>query len=294
MPCMASDILELMHQTSFLSDREHSAVVVNIGSPVEMPANLFYGMHKSTVLTPDAGFSLSEELFVPGLTCLPRVVFEVGFSQSYMSLQDGAYEWLLRGQGLVKLVVVIKLEEEPIEVPEKEHRGCMADEPNNKYRHEQGPGDSNSLAVHDEQQDTDWATMGNMLGSFSTLVSESYDSFVDFFDVDWEAYIVYPGGDGSWMKNYDQQLDTEQDPTPTRSLYDTSPVNAAPNTAPTVPQTEWHHAELAPRDPALAPFVGRITGFIELYRYDGMTGLVYQDGARYVCSLVSFISTISY
>lgn len=284
MPCVASDILELMHQAGFLSDREHSAVVVNIGSAVEMPANSFNGMHNITVLTPDAGYSLSEELFAPVLTCFPRVVFEVGFSQSYESLQEGAHEWLLRGQGSVKLVVMIKLEEKPIEMPKKKHRKCTANEPNNKYRHEQGPGNPNSIAVHDKQHDANWAAIGSTI---SPLVSKSYDSFVDVFDVDWEACIVFPGGDGSWMKNDDQQVDTEQVPT----AY-TSPANAAPPTAPTGPQTEWYHAELAPRDPALAPFVGRITGFIELYRYDGITGLVYQDGARYVCTPVSFISSI--
>lgn len=52
-----------------------------------------------------------------GESWFPRVVFEVGFSQSYEEVRDDAYQWLVRSDGGIPLVVLIKIEEHPIPAP---------------------------------------------------------------------------------------------------------------------------------------------------------------------------------
>ncbi|KAE8372546.1 hypothetical protein BDV26DRAFT_97729 [Aspergillus bertholletiae] len=43
---------------------------------------------------------------------LPRVVFEVGFSESYDDLQNDARQWLIRSRGLVRLVILVRIDED--------------------------------------------------------------------------------------------------------------------------------------------------------------------------------------
>lgn len=298
MPCVASDILGMLHQAYFLSVKERNSLVINVGNEVAIPGDptLPDGMRDSTVLTPDAAYSLSTELFPPELTRFPRVVFEVGFSQSYESLKESAREWLLRGQGLVKLVVVIKLIEGRPHAPKNSHQKRTTDVLTNEDRHKAGPGEQSSSVVHNRQLDEDWDTIANLsyLESIAPQVEEPNGSFEDLYRYDLQTYIVFPGGDGSWMKKDDGQQDIEQGPITdmsTSSPIDTSPEEA---TATATPQNRGPHAKLAPLDPELAPFVGPITGYIELYRFDVATGTVHQDGIRHVRSLLCITSAISY
>lgn len=58
---------------------------------------------------PGAALYLSHRVSPPGLCYFPHVVFEVAFSQSYESLRENARHWLVRGQGSIKLAVLVKL-----------------------------------------------------------------------------------------------------------------------------------------------------------------------------------------
>lgn len=284
-----------MYTNGFLSNKERSSLVVNVGNAVAMPADpgLPDGMRDATIVIPDAAYCLSRDVFPAQLSCFPRVVFEVAYKQSYESLKEGAREWLLRGQGLVKLVMVVKLVEE---TPKRRNRKRTANDLTDKHRDGQGPGDSSSLVVHNGQQDSDQATIAYMSSVSSDnifpSVEEPINSFEDLYYYDLDKYIMYPGGDGSWMSN------PEQAPIitcmSTISPAETSPAKAAPATTPTVSETGSHQGNFAPLDPDLAPFVGRISGFIELYRYHESTNTVYQDGPRYVRLLFLFTSAISY
>jgi hypothetical protein len=48
----------------------------------------------------------------PGGRSFPRVVFEVGFSESYDDLRNDVFQWLERSGGHIKLAVLVKIEED--------------------------------------------------------------------------------------------------------------------------------------------------------------------------------------
>lgn len=62
---------------------------------------------------PDAFIGLNDD----GRVLFPRVVFEVGFSQSYTELLDDVHQWLVRSEGRIPLVVLIHIEEHDITAP---------------------------------------------------------------------------------------------------------------------------------------------------------------------------------
>lgn len=59
---------------------------------------------------PDAFIRLKDN----GESVFPRVIFEVGFSQTYEEVMDDGRQWLVRSEGEIPLVVLIFIEEHPI------------------------------------------------------------------------------------------------------------------------------------------------------------------------------------
>lgn len=45
---------------------------------------------------------------------MPRVVFVIGFSQEYETLVEDVKHWLVRAQGLAKVVILVNLIEAPV------------------------------------------------------------------------------------------------------------------------------------------------------------------------------------
>lgn len=62
---------------------------------------------------PDAFIGLNDD----GTILFPRVVFEVGFSQSYAEVLDDVHQWLVRSEGRILVAVLIYIEEHEIAAP---------------------------------------------------------------------------------------------------------------------------------------------------------------------------------
>ncbi|KAE8369754.1 hypothetical protein BDV27DRAFT_152833 [Aspergillus caelatus] len=56
---------------------------------------------------------------------LPRVVFEVGFNESYDDLQNDARQWLIRSRGLVRLVLLVRIDEDVRQLQVYRNTSCF-------------------------------------------------------------------------------------------------------------------------------------------------------------------------
>lgn len=174
----------------FLCRAEARHLLINTNGSVALPSSVRGSKFRVAAMKqPDAAFQFADP--AARLEAFPRVVFEAAFSQSYESVKDYAGQWLLRSEGAVKLVVVIKLFEGPIEPP------------------------------------------------------------------------VVPGS---------------EDPTP--ETNDDDPESPASSVSSAFSTASGYTNFLNTADPTL--WVGPISGFLELYRYDPATKTVYIDGPRYV------------
>lgn len=171
----------------FLTRAQARHLLINTNSSVALPSSVRGSKFRVAAMKqPDAAFQFADP--AARLEAFPRVVFEAAFSQSYESVKDYAAQWLLRSEGAVKLVVVIKLFEAPIAVL-----------------------DEDPAPETDEHDDA-------------------------------ESPASSPGSSFSNASGYTNFLNT-------------------------VDPTLW---------------VGRISGFLELYRYDSASKTIYIDGPRYV------------
>lgn len=130
-----------MRETKFLTCNERAWLMLATGGDVSLPtlSSLSAGQGKckgsrNAMKQPDAAYYLTPCVTPARLRCYPRVVFDVGYSQSYESLREDARHWLLRGQGSIKLVVAVKLtkgvyamaDSVSAEVEQKELEQCAA------------------------------------------------------------------------------------------------------------------------------------------------------------------------
>ncbi|KAA8897381.1 hypothetical protein FN846DRAFT_921515 [Sphaerosporella brunnea] len=106
-----SDLFRAMNRAPFVADAE--AEVLDIfAREVKLPSIKYQRSEKcckwpAWAKTPDAGFYVQQGAD----ESLPRVVCEIGFSESYDDLLDDAYQWLLKAPD-VQLVVLVKVEED--------------------------------------------------------------------------------------------------------------------------------------------------------------------------------------
>lgn len=112
----AGDVLQEMREAIFLSRTERRHIFTDAGTDVALPtlSSLSRAGSKSggtAVKQPDAAYYFIDRTSPAESDRCPRVVFEIGFSQSYESLCQDAKHWLLRAAGFVKLVVLVKLAE---------------------------------------------------------------------------------------------------------------------------------------------------------------------------------------
>lgn len=225
-----------MRDANFLSRTERMFIQVDTGADVALPTLRSLSRTNSkgggtAVKQPDAAYYFIDHDSPTDSDRCPRVVFEIAFSQSYESVRQDAEHWLLRAQGSVKLVVLVKLfegshpeaevDEEEIEKKAVEQRLALGvDDKSSEAKPDSedaespksGRGEHTSQTDADDQEPDDPAS-GPSPGSSQSSTNELYDSY---------------------FKN---------------------------------PSATW---------------VGPITGFIELYRYDAATRCVYQDGLRCV------------
>lgn len=117
----STELLEDMRDIGFLSRSERKWIITDTGTDVELPTirSLSHDGGKSKSGTackqPDAAFYFIDRTTSPWRRDIfPRVVFEVGLSQKRETLIHDAKDWLVRSQGLVKVVVVINMDEGPI------------------------------------------------------------------------------------------------------------------------------------------------------------------------------------
>lgn len=222
-----------MRDANFLSRAERMFIQVDTGADVALPTLRSLSRTNSkggrtAVTQPDAAYYFIDHDSPTDSDRCPRVVFEIAFSQSYESVRQDAEHWLLRAQGSVKLVVLVKLfegshpeaevDEEEIEKKAAEQRLALgvdhesSDSTEDTESTKSDGGGHTSQTDADDQEPDDPAS-GTSPGSSQSSTNELYDSY---------------------FKN---------------------------------PSVTW---------------VGPITGFIELYRYDAVTRSVYQDGLRCV------------
>ncbi|KAA8912202.1 hypothetical protein FN846DRAFT_996545 [Sphaerosporella brunnea] len=106
-----SDLFRAMNRAPFLEDAE--AEVLDIfAREVKLPSIRYQRSEKcckwpAWAKTPDAGFYVQQG----SDDSLPRVVCEIGFSESYDDLLDDAYQWLLKAPD-VQLVILVKVDED--------------------------------------------------------------------------------------------------------------------------------------------------------------------------------------
>lgn len=117
----STELLDDMRDIGFLSRSERRWIITDTGTDVELPTSrsLSHDGGKSKSGTackqPDAAFYFIDRTTSPWRRDIfPRVVFEVGLSQKRETLIHDAQDWLVRSQGLVKVVVVINMDEGPI------------------------------------------------------------------------------------------------------------------------------------------------------------------------------------
>ncbi|KAA8895968.1 hypothetical protein FN846DRAFT_764689, partial [Sphaerosporella brunnea] len=87
-----------MCTSRFLTKPESRMVKVIIGTDVRLPTDRArLPVHKAAgiVKQPDIAFACWKEVF-------PRIVFEIGFSESVPALVEDCQQWLQRSQGHVK------------------------------------------------------------------------------------------------------------------------------------------------------------------------------------------------
>lgn len=233
-----------MRDANFLSRTERMSIQLDTGGDVALPTLRSLSRTNSkgggtAVKQPDAAYYFTDHDSPTDSDRCPRVVFEIAFSQSYESVRQDAEHWLLRAQGSVKLVVLVKLFEgshPEAEVDQEEIEKKAAEQ-----RLALGVDDESSEA----QSNSEDADSTNDAESTKSDRGE-HNSQTDV-DVDDQE----PGGPVSGPSTGSSQSSTNE-------LYDSYFKN---------PSATW---------------VGPITGFIELYRYDAATKCVYQDGLRCV------------
>lgn len=98
-----------------LTEAEEDELELNFGTAINLPyrdTTARVGRKPpATAKQPDAAITL-----MTGIDSLfPRVVFEVGFSQTYDELFDDVRQWLERSEGAIPVAILIYIEEHPIE-----------------------------------------------------------------------------------------------------------------------------------------------------------------------------------
>lgn len=119
----SAELLVDMRELGFLSRVERSCISADVGTDVELPTVRSLsrpgGKSKSKSGTackqPDvAYYFIDKTTSIWRRDVFPRVVFEVALTQKYETLIEDAKDWLVRSQGMVKVVVLINLHEGPI------------------------------------------------------------------------------------------------------------------------------------------------------------------------------------
>lgn len=231
-----------MRDANFLSRTERMSIQLDTGGDVALPTLRSLTRTNSkgggtAVKQPDAAYYFTDHDSPTDSDRCPRVVFEIAFSQSYESVRQDAEHWLLRAQGSVKLVVLVKLFEgshPEAEVDEEEIEKKAAEQ-------------RLALGVDDESSEA----RSNSEEADSTEDAESSKS-------DRSEHISQPDVDDQGPDDLVSGPSTGSSQSSTNELYDGYFKN---------PSATW---------------VGPITGFIELYRYDAAAKCVYQDGLRCV------------
>lgn len=119
----SAELLVDMRELGFLSRVERSCISADVGTDVELPTMSSLsrrgGKSKSKSGTackqPDvAYYFIDKSTSIWRRDVFPRVVFEVALTQKHETLIEDAKDWLIRSQGMVKVVVLINLHEGPI------------------------------------------------------------------------------------------------------------------------------------------------------------------------------------
>ncbi|KAF8241417.1 hypothetical protein K440DRAFT_626652 [Wilcoxina mikolae CBS 423.85] len=123
-----------MRATGFLTKVESRSVIVRCGStdhalPSSGSATATGtpgGKAVGIVKQPDVALQVRRQMF-------PRIVFEVGFTQTYESLREDCRQWLIRSAGRVTRMFLVKIEEDdrvrrPEGVEDDDAIGGMAEE----------------------------------------------------------------------------------------------------------------------------------------------------------------------
>lgn len=218
----ASDVLLEMRESHFLSLTERRKILFDAGTDVALPtlsalSRVGSKSGGTAAKQPDAAYYFIDRTTPEESDRCPRVVFEIGFSQSYESLCRDAEHWLVRAAGFVKLVVLVKLFESP---------------------HPEAEVDDAEVATKLREQ----------ILAVDTPAPSNPDADA-------------PG-----------------------PVHDTPPP--AEETAPPVSPTSSHSSTAADYDTYFksdpTPFVGAISGFIELHRYDAVLKRAYRCSPRCV------------
>lgn len=188
----------------------------------------------TAIKQPGTAISLTPRVAEEKWRAYPRVVFEVAFSQGAESGRADARQWLLRSEGAVLLVVLIKLNEaeswgeEPVTMEETVEERVQERKIGGREGISGACNRGNKDPVQDMSTDGDDEIHGN-------------------------------GSDDGISDNGNRASSSEPSvPSPTPQDY----IN-------------WFSEDVR-------PYVGPISGFIELYRYNHTTNTVYQDGPCYV------------